>query len=148
MTEFQLRKKTYLFFGAPLLALIIGCSVFNVALFSSIFFIAGFLLPVIYITPGLEEKISSKKYALSFVKILFIIKNSSEKLLPLKDPAKEVIARHIPSLLMVNVIYTLTTKGLLPFWFLGVLLFEGIYRLYILSVGKRADAEIPQENSL
>lgn len=148
MTEFQKRKIAYLFFGTPFFLICVICLTFKVPLFSSLYLLAGFFLPVVYITPGMREKISQKKHALSFIKILYIIKDSSEKLLPLKGEAREIIARHIPSLLMINVIYTLTSKGLLPLWFIGVLLFEAVFKLYSFKVAQRDGLETREENSL
>lgn len=148
MTELQKRKIYYLYFGAPFLLSVILSLFFSTPLFTTLFFLIGFFLPCVYGTPGLREKVFTKKYALSFVKILFIIKESSEKLLPLKNPTKEMIARHVPGILMVNVIYTLTNQGFLPIWFLAALVFEALLYLYFLKVGKSDVAEIPQENSL
>lgn len=148
MTELQKRKIYYLFFGAPFLLSVILAIVISTPLFTTLFFLIGFFLPCVYGTPGLREKVFTKKYAVSFVKILFIIKESSEKLLPLKNPSKEMIARHVPGILMVNVIYTLTSQGFLPIWFLSAVIFEVVLYFYFLKVGKSDVVETPQENLL
>lgn len=127
-------KQYYLFLGPGFFILLGLGLILKVQPFSLLFALLAYLTPCALEAPGLREKSMSKRYKISFMRILYFVRESSQKLLPLKDEALLTVGRHIPSLLLVNTMYVLNPTGNLATWFVGLLLFEVSYFLFKKSV--------------
>jgi hypothetical protein len=135
-------KKFYLYL-APFFILILSAGpVLGLSFFSFLYLILAYLIPAALETPKLREKIFQKKYSLSFLRLLFMIRESSQRLLPLKEDPQKIIGRHIPSLLFVNVIYALSPSGSLAIWFVGVFSFELCFWIYSINTFNADDTDV------
>lgn len=134
--------KKFYFYLAPFLVLILCAGpVLGLSFFSFLYLGLGYLIPAALETPKLREKVGQKKYRFSFMRLLYTVRESSERLLPLKPDVQKKIGRHIPSLLFVNVIYALNPVGNLAIWFVGVLGFELSFWIYQRKVFNEADSD-------
>lgn len=123
-------KKFYFCFAPFLFLILIVGPVWGLSFFSFFYLGLAYLIPAALETPKLREKTLRKKYRFSFMRLLFTVRESSERLLPLKPEVQRKIGRHIPSLLFVNVIHALNPVGNLAVWFVGVMGFELSFWLY------------------
>ena len=121
-------KSFYLLFFIPLLIVVIILLFLKVLFISILFFCVAYTWHMALVTPGMREKVYSKAYRFSFLRVIFQWHDAGEKIFNTRDRKRvTLLLRTSSPFIFTFAVRLVAGSGNLLFSLLASLLFETIY---------------------
>jgi len=111
--------------------------IFQVSTANTLYMLVGYLVPASFNAPDFSQRVASKRYRFSTLRLIYFAHESLQKITRYAHPStRPFIERHFFSLILALLMAGLTRDGLILFWLVGVALFEALQYLKARKDGK------------